>query len=166
MMVKNYRPASAGMVPAAPGTYLAHAYFDGDEVDLVKCAVIGWSVSTERLVTPLVIDPRAADSEPWFVIQPDGRVECSDGRVWLDADSWIADERRARRELSVAQTLAIATTPQAATAPDAAAPQPVSPTVPGPASIPQGMAEPAPAKAPPQPVSAPRPSGPYGAPVL
>ena len=163
MMVKNYRPASAGMMPAAPGTYLAHAYFDGDEVGLVKCCVIGWSVSTERIVTPLVIDPRAADLEPWFVIHPDGRVECSDGRIWRDADTWIGDERRARREQQVAQILSVPLAAAASVAEPASDPAPPPAPAPMHAPIPVGM-QPPPEPAPV--VSARRPSGPYGAPVL
>lgn len=98
MMVKNYRPASAGMIAAEPGTYLVHVYFDDNQVELVKANIIGWSVSTERQLTPLVVDPTAASDEVWFVIHPDGRVECSDGRCWNEVDQWIADERRLRRE--------------------------------------------------------------------
>lgn len=105
MLAKNYRPASAGMLPALPGTYLVTAYFDDGQVELVKCNVIGWSVSTERTVVPLVMDPRVADEEPWHVIHPDGRVECSDGRGWADLDGWIMDERRRRRLESLTNPL-------------------------------------------------------------
>lgn len=151
MLAKNYRPASAGMLPALPGTYLVTAYFDDGQVELVKCNVIGWSVSTERTVVPLVMDPRVADEEPWHVIHPDGRVECSDGRGWDNLDAWIMEERRRRRD-----TLEV---------------HPLSQLVPEPAKaaetyrppVPQGMADP---PAPPQPVSARPPSGPYAAPVL
>lgn len=147
-MVKNYRPASAGMVPALPGTYLVTAYFDDNQVDLVKCNVLGWSVSTERTMTPLVIDPRAADEDTWHVIHPDGRVECTDGRCWSDVDSWIADERRRRRDTleTVMPDLAIAQ-------------EQVVEVIRPP--VPTGMPEP------PQPVvSAPRPSAPYAAQML
>jgi hypothetical protein len=98
-MAKNYRPASVGMLPAFPGTYLVTAYFDDNHVELVKCNVLGWSVSTERSLTPLVIDLRAADEDPWHVVHPDGRVECADGRCWNDLDSWIATERRRRNDM-------------------------------------------------------------------
>jgi len=93
-MQKNYRPGGVGMVPAPIGTYLVHAYFDDNQVDLVKSNVLGWQVGADRKVTPLLVDPRAADSEPWYVIHADGRVECSDGKVWEDQDSWIDDFRR------------------------------------------------------------------------
>lgn len=93
-MVKSYRPGSAGMVPATPGTYLVQVYFDDDQVDIVRSSVIGWQVSSERVITPLVIDPRAAEEDPWYVIHPDGRVECSDGRCWRDSDTWVTEERR------------------------------------------------------------------------
>ena len=96
-MVKSYRPAGVGMVGAERGTYLMHAYFDGNEVDLVRANVIGWQISSERNLTPLVIDPRAADIEPWVVRHPDGRVECSDGRCWDTVEAWLAEERRAYR---------------------------------------------------------------------
>lgn len=94
MLVKNYRPAGVGMVPAEPGTYMLHAYFDGDQIDVVKSNVIGWQVINGRSLTPLVIDPRAAEVEPWYVTHPDGRVECSDGRCWDGLEQWLDDERR------------------------------------------------------------------------
>lgn len=146
-MVKNYRPASVGMVPALPGTYLVTAYFDDNQVDLVKSNVLGWSVSTERTLTPLVIDPRAADEDVWHVIHPDGRVECTDGRCWSDVDSWIADERRRR---SSPET----TLPDLAIAQERVA-EVIRPPVPS------GMPEP-----PPPVVSAPRPSAPYATAAL
>ncbi|GAA0277190.1 hypothetical protein GCM10009127_17440 [Alteraurantiacibacter aestuarii] len=97
-MIKNYRPGGIGMIQAEPGTYLVHAYFDDNQVDLVKANVVGWQIGSERILTPLVIDPRAAMDETWFVIHPDGRVECNDGRCWNDVDSWIVEERRLRRD--------------------------------------------------------------------
>lgn len=81
------------MLPALPGTYLVNLYFENDEADLVRANVIGWQVDAERNLTPLVIDTRAAADGQWFVIHPDGRVECSDGRCWNDADTWIAQEK-------------------------------------------------------------------------
>ncbi|TIX50280.1 hypothetical protein [Alteraurantiacibacter aquimixticola] len=96
--MKSYRPGSAGMVPAQPGTYLAHLYFDDAQVELVKSHVVGWQVSAERELTPLVVDPAAVTNQDWFVIQPDGRVECSDGRCWIDTETWISEERRRRRD--------------------------------------------------------------------
>lgn len=98
MMVKNYRPAGVGMIPAEPETYLVHAYFDDNQVDLVKTTIVGWQVSQERILMPLVVDPRAAAEDSWFVIHPNGRVECNDGRCWADVDTWIAEERRQRRD--------------------------------------------------------------------
>lgn len=79
-MAKSYRPVGVGMFPAEHGTYLVHAYFDDAHVELVRANVIGWQVSQERILTPLVIDQHAAEDDPWFVIHPDERVECSDGR--------------------------------------------------------------------------------------
>lgn len=96
-MVKSYRPASTGVLPAMPGTYLVTAYFDDGQVELVKCNVIGWSISSGRTVLPVVLDPRLTDEDPWHVIHPDGRVECSDGQAWEDIDGWIRHERRNRR---------------------------------------------------------------------
>ena len=150
MLAKNYRPASAGMLPALPGTYLVTAYFDDGQVELVRCNVIGWSVSTERTVVPLVLDPRAADEDTWHVIHPDGRVECSDGRGWADTDCWIMEERRRRREH-------IETHPLFDRAPD---PAKVAEVYRPP--VPQGMPEPPP----PQTVSGRPPSAPYATPVL
>lgn len=95
--MKSYRPGGVGMLPALAGTYLVHAYFDGNEVELVRANVVGWQVGAERGLTPLVIDTRAAADEPWYVIHPDGRVECSDGRCWNDADTWIARDKEAGR---------------------------------------------------------------------
>jgi hypothetical protein len=97
-MAKNYRPGGVGMLPAAPGTYLVHAYFDDNQVDLVLANVIGWQIGADRTLTPLVVDPRAADEEPWFVLHPDGRVESSNGHAWPDKDSWIDETRRLSRE--------------------------------------------------------------------
>ncbi len=94
MMVKSYRPAGVGMIPAQPGTYLLHVYFDGDQPDLVKSNVIGWQITPGRSLSPLVVDPRAADIEPWIVSHPDGRVECNDGRCWDNVDQWLEDELR------------------------------------------------------------------------
>jgi hypothetical protein len=151
MLAKNYRPASAGMLPALPGTYLVTAYFDDGQVELVKCNVIGWSVSTERTVVPLVMDPRVADEEPWHVIHPDGRVECSDGRGWADLDCWIMEERRRRRDTLESHPL-FDKVPDPAKVAEAYSPP-----------VPQGMpAEPPP----PKPVSARPPSAPYATPVL
>lgn len=96
-MQKNYRQGGVAMIEATPGTYLVHAYFDDNQVDLVRCNVVGWSVAADRRITPLVVDPRAVDDEPWFVIHPDGRVECSDGRNWQNEDNWIIEEKRAQR---------------------------------------------------------------------
>ena len=67
MLVKNYRPAGVGMFPAEPGTYLLHAYFEGDQPELVKANVIGWQVTNGRNLDPLVIDPRAAEITPAFL---------------------------------------------------------------------------------------------------
>lgn len=96
-MIKNYRPGGIGMISAEPKTYLVHAYFDDNQVELVKSNVIGWQVGSERVLTPLVVDPRIVTDDKWHVIHPDGRVECSDGRSWSDIDGWIAEERRVRR---------------------------------------------------------------------
>ena len=94
MMVKSYRPAGVGMLPAQPGTYLLHAYFDDNHIDLVKSNVLGWQVCSERSLTPLAIDPRAAEADAWCVAHPDGRVECSDGRCWDSLDLWVGEQRR------------------------------------------------------------------------
>ena len=93
-MVKSYRPGGVGMLPAEAGTYLVHAYFDDNEVDLVRANVLGWQVGAERSLTPLVVDSRAVVDDGWHVLHPDGRVEGADGRGWDDLDDWLADERR------------------------------------------------------------------------
>jgi len=97
-MQKNYRPGGVGMVPAPIGTYLVHAYFDDNQVDLVRMNVLGWQVGADRKITPLVVDPRAADDELWHVIHPDGRVESSNGLSWPDLESWTDEARRLNRE--------------------------------------------------------------------
>lgn len=97
-MVKNYRPGGVGMLEAAPGTFLLHAYFDDNQVELVRSAVLGWQIGADRKITPLVLDPRAADDEPYTVNYPDGRVETSDGRTWDDLGSFIDEEKRRQRE--------------------------------------------------------------------
>ena len=99
-MQKHYRPSGVGMVTALPGTYLVHAYFDDNQVDLVKMNVLGWQVGGDRTVTPLVVDPRAADDEPWHVVHPDGRVESSTGGAWPDMESWVDEVRRMQREVA------------------------------------------------------------------
>lgn len=96
-MHKNYRPGGVGVIPAQPGTYLVHAYFDDHQAELVRANVLGWQVGTDRSLTPLVLDPRAADEDPWHVTHPDGRVECSDGRSWESVEAWTDDLRRHSR---------------------------------------------------------------------
>jgi len=96
-MQKNYRPGGVGMVPAAAGTYLVQVYFDSSQIEIVRANVLGWQVGADRGVTPLLIDPRAADAEPWCVMHPDGRVESSTGAVWEDEASWVDEMRRSRR---------------------------------------------------------------------
>lgn len=154
-MVKSYRPASAGMLPAQPGTYLVTAYFDDGQVELVKCNVLGWSISSGRTVVPLVLDPRMADEEPWHVIYPDGRVECSDGHGWDNLDCWIRHERRHRRIAGGQPAM------------DSSADEDEAIEVYRP-PVPQGMPEPHPEPQPrpqPQPVSAFQPSAAYAAQV-
>lgn len=97
-MQKNYREGGVAMLDAAPGTYLVSAYFDDNQVELVHCNVLGWQVGKDRRLTPMTLDLRAADEDPWFVIHPDGRVESSDGRGWDSKEAWLAAERRARRQ--------------------------------------------------------------------
>lgn len=96
-MQKNYRPSGTGLFDAAPGTYLVSAYFDDNEADLIYCNVLGWQVNQDRTLTPMVLDPRAADEKPWYVLHPDGRVESSDGRSWPGKDAWLTDARKAWR---------------------------------------------------------------------
>ena len=97
-MQKNYRPGGVGMLAALPGTYLVHAYFDSNQVDIVRANVVGWQIGGDRSVTPLLIDARAADMDVWCVMHPDGRIESSNGGVWADEATWIDELRRARRE--------------------------------------------------------------------
>lgn len=96
-MQKSYRQGGILALDAPVGTYLVHAYFDDNQVDLVKCNVLGWQISADRKVTPIVVDPRAADDDNWYVIHPDGRVECADGRSWDNEDTWLYEEKRQRR---------------------------------------------------------------------
>ncbi len=96
-MQKSYRESGVGMFDAHPGTYLVSAYFDDNQVDLVYSNVLGWQVGKDRRLTPITLDPRAADEEPWFVLHPDGRVESSDGRSWGNKDAWVDEERRNQR---------------------------------------------------------------------
>lgn len=96
-MQKNYREGGVAMLDALPGTYLVAAYFDDNQVDLVTCNVLGWQVGKDRRLTPMCLDIRAADEDPWFVLHPDGRVESNDGRSWPSKDAWLDEERRARR---------------------------------------------------------------------
>ena len=93
-MQKNYREGGVGLIDAAPGTYLVSAYFDDNQVELVQCNVLGWQIGKDRRLTPMCLDIRAADENPWFVHHPDGRVESNDGRAWPDLDAWIAEQRR------------------------------------------------------------------------
>ncbi len=85
------------MFDAQARTYLVSAYFDDNQVELIYANVLGWQVGKDRRLTPITLDPRAADESPWFVLHPDGRVESDDGRGWDNKDAWIAEERRNRR---------------------------------------------------------------------
>lgn len=96
-MQKSYRESGIGMFDAQAGTYLVAAYFDDNQVDLIYVNVLGWQVGKDRRLTPITLDPRAADEDPWFVLHPDGRVESSDARSWSDKDAWIEDQRRNHR---------------------------------------------------------------------
>ena len=97
-MQKNYRPGGVGMISALPGTYLVHAYFDSNQVEVVRANVVGWQIGADRSITPLLIDPRAADTDVWCVIHPDGRVESSSGGVWASEAGWLDELRRIRRD--------------------------------------------------------------------
>jgi hypothetical protein len=97
-MHKSYRPSGVAVIAAVPETYLAQAYFDDNDVEIVKSNVIAWQVGSDRGMTPLTIDPRTTAGQEWFVIHPDGRVEADDGRAWAGVDAWIADQRRLHRE--------------------------------------------------------------------
>ena len=96
-MQKSYRQSGVGMLDAAPGTYMVHAYFDDNQVELIKSNVIGWQVAQDRRLTPLVLDPRAVDDEGWVILHPDGRIEAEDGRNWASEDAWLMSERRDKR---------------------------------------------------------------------
>lgn len=97
-MQKSYRQGGILALDAPVGTYLVHAYFDDNQVDLVRCNVLGWQIAADRTVTPIVVDPRAADEVPWTVIHPDGRVESSDGRGWDNEEAWLNQLRRDKRQ--------------------------------------------------------------------
>ncbi|RJY08794.1 hypothetical protein [Aurantiacibacter aquimixticola] len=96
-MQKNYREGGVGLFDAAPGTYLVSAYFDDNQVEIIYSNVLGWQVGKDRRLTPLCLDVRATQEDPWFVIHPDGRIESSDGRSWPSKDAWIAHRRRSLR---------------------------------------------------------------------
>ena len=96
-MQKSYRQSGVGMLDAAPGTYMVHAYFDDNQVELIKSNVMGWQVAQDRRLTPLVLDPRAVDDEGWVILHPDGRIEAEDGRNWASEDAWLTSRRRERR---------------------------------------------------------------------
>jgi hypothetical protein len=81
-----------GTLPAQPGTYLIwHTEEEDGSHGVMKSTVVGWSLTPEGLPKPLVVDPEALLSNgPWQVLQPDGRVERSDGTQWSDASAWLA----------------------------------------------------------------------------
>ncbi|MGB3795783.1 MAG: hypothetical protein WA957_05710 [Alteraurantiacibacter sp.] len=85
------------MLDAAPGTYMVHAYFDDNQVELIKSNVLGWQVAQDRRLTPLILDPRAVDDEGWVIQHPDGRIESEDGRNWSSEDAWLTSQRREKR---------------------------------------------------------------------
>lgn len=95
---KNYRPAGVAYVPASPETYLVELFLDGNEVEIVRAAILGWQVAADRSLSPLTLDQSALGEGRFYVNHPDGRVECSDGRSWDDSDAWISDTKRARRD--------------------------------------------------------------------
>ncbi len=96
-MQKSYRESGVGMFDAAPGTYIVSAYFDDNQVDLVYCNVLGWQIGKDRRLTPMCLDHRAVQDDPWFIIHPDGRVESNDGRSWANKDAWVEEQRRSLR---------------------------------------------------------------------
>lgn len=74
--------------PALPGTYLVSPNDDGDEPPYWRSNVIGWAVCMDGLLRPISVDANAL-LDPWTVLHPDGRVECSDGDEFEDTAAWL-----------------------------------------------------------------------------
>ncbi|MCH4893391.1 hypothetical protein GO308_09745 [Sphingomonas sp. SFZ2018-12] len=76
--------------PAAPGTYLLEAYDDDEDGVKVtsRATVLGWALDEEGSVRPIVVDPDFDYRQGWCVLQPDGRVEKSNGVQWETLADW------------------------------------------------------------------------------
>lgn len=95
---KTYRAAGVAFLPASPQTYLAELFLDGNEVEIIRASVVGWQIAADRSLAPLTLDQTALTDGEFHIIHPGGRVECSDGRSWVDIDDWVADSKRIGRD--------------------------------------------------------------------
>jgi hypothetical protein len=83
----------ASMIPALAGTYILHPGTDDQGNPKVwKTNVLGWMVTADTEVRPLLADPTSIQGNMWDVLHPDGRVERNDGTSWDSLDDWITTE--------------------------------------------------------------------------
>jgi hypothetical protein len=81
------------MIPALPGTYILHPGTDEQGHGKAwKTNVLGWMVTADTEVRPLLADPTCIEGNKWDVLHPDGRVERNDGATWDCLDDWIKSE--------------------------------------------------------------------------
>lgn len=84
---------SVATVPALPGTYLVHYNDDADGPDFFRTNVLGWMLSLDNIVRPIVIDSELLTGG-WTALHPDGRIETSGGETWNTAEEWVAAQKR------------------------------------------------------------------------
>jgi hypothetical protein len=74
---------------AFPGTYVVAPNEDGDKPPYWKSNVLGWGISLDGIVRPIVVDPHGL-ADDWTVLHPDGRVETGKGDEFDDVAAWLA----------------------------------------------------------------------------
>lgn len=80
---------------AQPGTYLISPADEAEDGRKYwRENVVGWMICADTTLRPVVMGPESLLSPPWQVLQPDGRVERSDGSTWESVDEWLEDLRR------------------------------------------------------------------------
>jgi hypothetical protein len=85
------------LIAAAPGTYLLVPRLNADQFEAVQVNVVGWAATSEGLAPVTVSGLNNGQQPPFAVLQPDGRVEETDGQNYPNQDEWKrATVRRVR----------------------------------------------------------------------
>jgi hypothetical protein len=88
----------SSMIPALPGTYILHPGTDDQgNPKAWKTNVLGWMVTADTEVRPLLADSTCIDRNKWDVLHPDGRVERNDGSTWDTLLDWLRTEAPAEK---------------------------------------------------------------------